>query len=325
MITQRTFVFVSLFTQLLTHFGGRLVKTTAICNPDFRTVLRLYSMSLEARRIPVNTTSQAPVPEYRLMRLTNRIFSTLTLTVLFASLALQASAETVFFDDFSDGSVTNDVPEDRDGNPVIWTEIPTRDGYDATSGDYVLTPTIDNDDMSSTVVDITLRDTSIRTQVRTSMADGGVFVVARVQDPLAFRPGSTGYFGGIEYRPSLGGTVLYLGRANGDGSNTFFGGTPPLVPFDVRAEDAVLQLDVIGNELKLWGWKAGDPMPNQPQSTATDSTFSEGTMRIVSDAQNLNISTFRYVHVADMHIPEPTTTLLAMFGMAGACCYRRRR
>jgi hypothetical protein len=98
-----------------------------------------------------------------------------------------------------------------------------------------------------------------------------------------------------------------------------------VLPFDVRTEDAVLQLDVIGNELKLWGWKAGDPMPDQPQLTATDSTYSGGTMRIASETINNNISTFRYVHVADMHIPEPSTILLAMIGMAGACCYRRRR
>ena len=100
-----------------------------------------------------------------------------------------------------------------------------------------------------------------------------------------------------------------------------------MLPFDVRTDDAVLQLDVIGIKLKLWGWKAGDPMPDQPQLTAIDidNTYSEGTMRIVNDAENSNIATFRYVHVADSHIPEPTTLLLAMLGMAGTCCYRRRR
>ena len=60
------------------------------------------------------------------MRSTNRIFSTLTLTVILASMASQASAATVFRDDFSDGSVTNDVPVDRDGNPVRWTERPNQ-------------------------------------------------------------------------------------------------------------------------------------------------------------------------------------------------------
>ena len=259
------------------------------------------------------------------MSSTNRICSALTLTVLFASLALQASADTVFFDDFSDGSVTNDVPVDRDGNPVRWTEQPNSGDYNATSGDYVFTPTTTEETMRSGVVDITLEDFSIRTQVRTSGSSGGAFVQVRVQEPLVF-PSSPGYFAGLEYRLNIDATILILGLRNDDDTLTFFGNDRS-VPFDVRTEDAVLQLDVIGNELKLWAWKAGDPMPDQPQYTAIDSTYSEGTMRIVNGTtdNNNNITTFRYVHVADMHIPEPTTILLAMLGMASVCCLRRRR
>jgi hypothetical protein len=250
------------------------------------------------------------------MRSTNRICSALTLTVLFGSIAIQASAATVFFDDFSDGDA-------QDGMPVTWTEAIGGD-YDATSGDYVLTATPGGGVMLSTV-DITLTDFSIRTQVRTSSEFGSVFVLARVKEPLVF-PSTGGYFGGLDYNPNFGGTRLILGRSDGLSDFEFFGGFPVL-QFDMTKEDAVLQLDVIGNELKLWVWKAGDPMPDQPQLTATDNTYSEGTMRIVNDSENLNIGTFRYVHVADSHIPipEPTTLLLAMFGMAGTCCYRRRR
>ena len=231
----------------------------------------------------------------------NRICSALTITVILASMALQASADTVFFDDFSDGSVTNDIPLASDGTPVRWTENSgggsTSGDYDATSGDYVLTPATNNDDMSSTVVDITLPDFSIRTQVQTSSELGSAFVLARVQEPLVF-PSESGYFGGIEHRTSAGGTRLILGRIDGLNDFTFLGGFPVL-PFDVRTDDAVLQLDVIGNEINLWGWKAGDPMPDQPQLTAIDNTYSEGAMRIVNDAENSNIATFRYVHVAD--------------------------
>jgi len=259
-----------------------------------------------------------------LFRVHKRIFSTLTLTVILASMALQASADTVFFDDFSDGSVTNDTLLASDGTPVRWTENTSGD-FDATSGDYVLTATTNGDAMFSTVVDITLEDFSIRTQVRSSAVGGAAFVLARVQDFLGDSSNGA-YFGGIRYSPNNG-TKLLLGRADGGGNNTFFG-VRQLLPFDVRIEDAILQLDVIGNQLKLWGWKAGDPMPDQPQLTATDNTYSEGTMRISNDdnnPENLNIATFRYVHVADSHIPEPTTLLLAMLGTAGTCCYRRRR
>jgi hypothetical protein len=254
------------------------------------------------------------------MRLTNRIFSILTLPVLLASIALQASADTVFFDDFSDGDA-------QDGIPVTWTERPNVGDYDATSGDYVLTATPGGGVMLSTVVDITLTDFSIKTQVRTSSELGSVFVLARVQDPLEASSGGA-YFGGLDYNPNFEGTRLLLGRTDGDAGDSTFFGDLTVLPFDVRTEDAVLQLDVIGNELKLWVWKAGDPVPDQPQLTATDNTYSEGTMRIVNDKENLNIGTFRYVQVADSHIPiipEPTTLLLAMLGMAGTCCFRRRR
>jgi hypothetical protein len=233
------------------------------------------------------------------MSSTNRICSALTLTVILASFALQASAATVFYDDFSDGSVTNGVPLDWNGNPVIWTERPNIGDYDATSGDYVFTSTTTGDFMNSSVEDIALTNTSIRTQVRTSEDDGAAFVLARVQAV----PSTEGYFGGVEYLQNQGGTSLILGRVNADGNFTFFGDFPVL-PFDVRTEDAVLQLDVIDNELKLWVWKAGDPMPDQPQVTATDSTYSGGTMRIANDRE-INIATFRYVHLADSHIPEP--------------------
>ena len=128
------------------------------------------------KSIRKDTETKAPVPEYRLLRLTNRIFSTLTLTVILASFGLQASAATVFNDNFSDGDA-------QDGMPVTWTEATSGD-YDATSGDYVLTPATTDEFMSSTVVDEVLTNVSIRTQVRTSMAVGGAFVLARVQDPL---------------------------------------------------------------------------------------------------------------------------------------------
>jgi hypothetical protein len=266
--------------------------------------LALYPMSLEARKIRMNTTSLAPVPEYRLMSSTNRICRALTLTVLFTSLALQASAGTVFFDDFSDGDA-------QDGMPVTWTEKPNSGDYDATSGDYVFTPTTTEEFMISAVLDITLTNTSIRTQVRISEERSGAFVSARVQAA----PSIGGYFGGLEYIATEAATRLILGRVNADNSFTPLGGSSLISFFDVRTEDAVLQLDVIDNELKLWVWKAGDPMPDQPQLTATDSTYSAGTMRIVNETVNNNISTFRYVHVADSHItdiPEPTTSALAL-------------
>ena len=102
------------------------------------------------KSIRKDTETKAPVPGYRLLRLTNRIFSTLTLTVILASFALQASAATVFNDNFSDGDA-------QDGMPVTWTEATSGD-YDATSGDYVFTPTTTDEFMISAVVDEVLTE-----------------------------------------------------------------------------------------------------------------------------------------------------------------------
>jgi len=221
----------------------------------------------------------------------------------------------VFCEDFSDGDA-------QDGMPVTWTEGPNQDGFDATSGDYVVTATTNDHFKFSTVVDEVLTDVSIRTQVRTSSVEGGAFLSARLLDPLAL-PSPGNYFGGIKYDPNLGGTHLILGRSDG-GNFTFFGGNPVL-PFDVRTEDAVLQLDVIGNELKLWGWKAGDPMPDQPQVSATDNNYSGGAIRIVNDNHNLNVATFRYVQVATQSIPEPSTAILSCLGFVSLIAWRRKK
>ena len=69
-------------------------------------------------------------------------------------------------------------------------------------------------------------------------------------------------------------------------------------------------------------------MPTIPQVSVTDSTYTEGTLGLFVGFQNSNRfkeGTFRYVHAADMHIPEPSTLMLAMLGMTSICCYRRRR
>jgi hypothetical protein len=102
-----------------------------------------------------------------------------------------------------------------------------------------------------------------------------------------------------------------------------------VLPFDVRREDAIIQLDVIGNQLSLWAWRAGDPRPSAPQLTATDDTYSSGFVRIIGGVGDNrdSVTTIRYVHVANASIPEPATSGLVAIG-AGAlligCWWRRR-
>jgi hypothetical protein len=82
-----------------------------------------------------------------------------------------------------------------------------------------------------------------------------------------------------------------------------FFGDFPVLPFDIRQEDAILQLDVIGNQLSLRAWRPGEPMPAQPQLTAQDDAYQSGWVAIIGGSEGT--TTFRYVGVADASIANP--------------------
>ena len=97
---------------------------------------------------------------------------------LAAAMCAGTSAATVFFDDFNDGSVTNDLPLASNGIPVKWT-----DGgsgiYDASSGDYIFTPTQPQTGayMTSNALDFPLLDVSIRAQGRVTGGNGSDLIL----------------------------------------------------------------------------------------------------------------------------------------------------
>jgi hypothetical protein len=137
------------------------------------------------------------------------------------------------------------------------------------------------------------------------------------------------YAGGIGYFPSLGGTILFLGRNDLGVNFTPFGGNP-IMPFDIRQEDAVVQLDVIGNQVSLRAWRVGDTPPLQPQISAIDNTYTTaGPVRIAGGTGTNRDSTtiFRYVHVSDTHIPipEPSTGVLFVLAAIAATFLRNPR
>jgi hypothetical protein len=238
-----------------------------------------------------------------------------------------ASADTVFLDDFSDGSVTNGIPLASNTTPVKWTDR-GNGNYDASSGDYVFTPPQPQIEqyMSADALDFQLADVSIRVQGRiTGGTDSALILTARNQVAEDTRH----YVGGIGYFPGLGGTVLFIGKNNPGVSFTQFGGNP-VMPFDIRQQDAVVQLDVIGNKLSLWAWRAGDAPPAIPQLTATDNQYTTvGFVRIVGGSGTHRDSTtiYRFVHVSNTHIPipEPTTALLVVVAPTGAMTFVRIR
>ena len=207
------------------------------------------------------------------------------LTVFFLTGGTEAA--TVLYDDFEDGSAT-------DGIPVAWLESEMFSGtFDASSGDYFLAPS--ERAIVATAPGFNVPDVSIRSQFRIltpSAPGGGVELLARVD--LA---NVDAYLGGLNEAGTAyiapSGTALDLVSINTN-----------LHPLD---EDIVMQFDVFGDLLSLWAWPADEPMPPEPLITATDSRFLTGEVGIayysLQASNDLGNAIFRFVQVADKHIP----------------------
>jgi hypothetical protein len=136
-----------------------------------------------------------------------------------------------FFDDFEDGSVTNDIPLSDDGIPVKWTPRLNRPGdYDVLDGDYVLTPVpASGEFLTSNMLEVDFGNTSIRSRVRTSEMEHSVGISARNQAADE----SQLYFGGILANANNDPT-LFLGRSDSGGGRTFFAAGVEILPsFDL--------------------------------------------------------------------------------------------
>ena len=225
-----------------------------------------------------------------------------------------AFGATIFIDDFKDGNVVNELPVASNGTPVKWTEAGNTPGhFDASSGDYVMSAIPESNpdiNIGADALDFVLKDTSVRVHGKISASEGLIGIAVRNQDARDAQQ----YFGGIGYLS--GDSTLFLGRVDGRGALTVLGNTT--LPFDIRQQDGVLQLDVIDDELSVWAWKAGEKMPDEPQLTAFDSTYESGFVRIIGgvDHNRVNTTTFRSVHVATAHIPEPDSASLLFLGFA---------
>jgi len=232
----------------------------------------------------------------------DRLNKCVVLGCIMCGICASASADTIFFDDFNDGNAA-------DGMPVTWV-LPFAGfsgTFDASSGDYVLTPS--DRAVVATVPDLILDNVSIRTQARMleqPATRGGVELIARGNIAAV-----SGYLAGLN---NLG--VLYI-------RDTAV--TDPLAraETDLRLleEDIVMQFDAFGPSLSLWAWPADEPMPATPLLTATSSSYPQGVIGIDYFSNEpvppLGNAVFRYVHVADMHIPEPTSSVLAGSAVAG--------
>jgi hypothetical protein len=217
-----------------------------------------------------------------------------------------ASAATVFFDDFEDGSAT-------DGSPVAWQAATGR--FPATSfsvlqGDLHLTVSQSNT-IGTMFVPLpqALADASIQAVVR--LEGGGndlAGVFARADDS------------GVSHTLEIEADGdVFLGIAvAGAGMGTFTQVATNLRP---TQEDVILRLDAIGNTMRAWAWRAGEAMPQEPLLTATDTANQVPTGlpgifygTSIPPQPTLGTAVFRSVLVADMPIPEPSSLALGSLG-----------
>jgi hypothetical protein len=214
-----------------------------------------------------------------------------------------ASAATVFFDDFEDGSAT-------DGNPVTWAPIPAwpLTTFSVSGGNLRVGVSTSEPNHTGLVAvhAVALGNMSIRTQVRfegqSNPDEGpGVFVRGDTVNNRAhaFEIASDG--------------GLWFG-ISGSGFQRIDSNLRP------TQEDVILQLDAIGNTITAWAWRAGDPMPTTPAFTAITNLLSTGVPGVYKSAsvsvQGMSSGTaiFRHVHVADIPIPEPPAIALGSLG-----------
>jgi len=211
--------------------------------------------------------------------------------------APSAASAAGWSDNFNDGSIT-------DNNPEVWM---TNLGgffpgtYDASTGDLVMTPPIDlgNDNQMSAFVPTGFTDTYVRTQgivlpdPNDPANDGGNLVVlARVN------PSPEDFHGYLLYFDVSGNLNIQMLL----GFDTFdIGETITEVSFDASSE-VVIQLDVVGDQLKGYAWLADDPAgkPAEPQVIATDNSFAAGWAGIAyAEDEDNTVGIFRYAAAQD--------------------------
>lgn len=238
--------------------------------------------------------------------------------------ARSATAAPILVEDFKDGNAT-------DGTPAAWrpyTELGFTNGtFDASSGDFVLTPAT-GDDILIALVDPPhdLPKFSIRTRVRNtgqfSMSDShGIGML--INGKFVASPATA-----IDFGIQTNGQV-YLGyHTNGPNFAPLGEVLTDLRPID---EDVILQIDAAEDgTLEAFAWRAGDPMPAAPLIEADSPLPIEGSLAVYANpAGDGSTGIFRYVSVAETHIvPEPGSRTLCAIGsglLVAGLIYGRRR
>ena len=219
------------------------------------------------------------------------------------SLIAHAGADQIFFDDFN--GVTLDPR---------WSHSRFKGSVSVSNGELVLEPNASS--LGGVIAeDFILGPTSIRTQVRlnaTATSGDLIAVAARRHDDAK----NETYYAGIN---AVG--YAFISREPG---TTYVGKSLGINPVDA---DLSLQFDAMDDKLELWVWQ-GDTMPSEPQLTWTFTNYETGIVGLFvsqNDSQEPLSGSFRFVHLANAHIPEPSTAVLLCLGLVSLLAWRRKK
>jgi len=208
---------------------------------------------------------------------------TVSVIVLCGSLWAQTPGPS-FFEDFSDG-------DPADGSPVNW--VPNA-GPDPGGYGYVLTPEgLDADGAIAAGLDgsyYIYRDVSVTVQIK------------RISDHTNGQ-----WVSGLACRWSEGATGGYWIEVNPP-NHFWFGHRDRYIlrsvnlPFHVDEHELMIRVDAVGDQLKVWCWRAGEPMPETPQISFADDVAPEGVISLYASNQG-GQAIFRSVEVVSLDIP----------------------
>ncbi|MCA9217636.1 MAG: hypothetical protein KDB27_31420 [Planctomycetales bacterium] len=216
-----------------------------------------------------------------------RMFAVLLTTIAISVPTTRCHGETLFYDDFQDGELADDMP-------VSW--VPFNQGESsAVDGDLIATLT--NDNYFLLTADIGEQtDVSMRTQFRL------VEFPDPVSDELALEFIARGNAENVEaYLLGLfEDGEAYIWHTWGTGHSVLASTQTELRPLE---EDVVLQADVIGDELSLWAWRTNEPMPKEPVVDVISDTLSQGVIGFDISWKSPGSSVaLKYFHAATEHI-----------------------
>lgn len=242
----------------------------------------------------------------------------LTMVAVAVGGSSRAQAADLYWDDFSDGSIAGEWA------PSTSASFPNS-VVGADTGDLRVSQTLPDPAGAAiaTVEALTgLVDMSLRTQVLLSGGDH-VEIHARRNDVTDDAYSAALFDNGNVYLMRF--NTLADIKVIGSGQAVDSSGAI----LDVTQEDVVLQLDVFDDQLDFWAWRPTEGMPTQPTATAVDPDppLGSGSLALITvqgAAPSVGSGDFRFVHVADVHIPEPSSIGLAASSLILLGGFRRR-